>query len=372
MLIPFIIEPSYAKYPVWSPSIRAGIESELARKKYSSSYIAPDELESTERSIFSAGLAVVIGTTPNFINNMLARLSKMGLEALLVCSQPPENAKVRGVVRTDYVSGMYSLLGLLRKCGCERIALYGCFPDSSTDNIKRRAYLEYTASEGLDPIILDNCSGLCDCFSKLSTRLSRVDSLVCVNDIAAVSALGRLKRLGVDIPNEMQLVSFGGSELARLCSPSLTLLDMANLELGRQAVNAFAYLMKNPGEVKLTVRVTGDIIPGGSTKPCTPPIPQSPIIKTSSSSFYDDEEVKRIGLLELLLTLCEPIDRKMLGLLLRGNSTERTAEELSIAPETVRYRMRRLLQNVGIDSRTELLDFVRGSGFSEVFTEGVR
>lgn len=366
MLIPFIIEPSYGG-SVWTPAIRAGIDSELSRKKYSSVYIEPSKLDSIDKKIFASGMAAVIGTSPSFMPNMISELSKRNIGVLSVCYQPPENLKVRGIVRIDYVSGMYSLLELLLSCRSRHPALYGCFPDSSTDMIKRRAYLEYASAVGFEPIMIDNSVGLVSCFNELRAKLDCVDSLICVNDIAAVSALRRLNEIGVKVPDDLQIVSFGANELARLCKPSITAIEMANFELGRQVVNAFSYLTKNTNDVTMSVRVNGDLMIGGSTKPISSKKEQLEMLVGSGSSFYDDDEVKNIECIEHLLSVCDELDRKMLRKMLLGNSSEMIAEELSLASETVRYRMRRMLSAVGFDSRTKLLTFIRENGFEKIF-----
>lgn len=370
MLIPFIVEPEYGS-SVFTPAIRAGIESELSRKKYSSVFIEPTDLETADSSFFDSKLAVLIGTSPNFVANTVSILSKKDVGVLLVCNQPPENFKIRGVVRTDYAAGIYTLLELLLSCGSKRPALYGCFPDSSTDLIKKKAYFEYAASAGFKPVTIDNQNGLVNCFNEFEKLYiaENIDSLLCVNDIAAISLMKRLQKLGVKVPNEIQIVSLGGSELARMYEPKITVLEMENFELGRQVVNAFSYLTKNTSEINLSVRVHGDLVIGDSTKKvCCKPVHMLQT-STGSGSFYEDDEVKNIACAEKLLSVCDELDRKMLAKMLSGSSTEKTAEELSLAVETVRYRVRRILSGAGFENRAGLLDFIRENGFEILFVK---
>lgn len=372
MLIPFIIEPGYGSSSVWSPAIRAGIDSELSKKKYSSVFIDGAGEPDLKAAIADSDtrLAVLIGTSPSFVPDMIERLALRDIDVLLVSYQPPENAPVRGVVRIDYVAGAELLLRHLACCGCKRTALYGCFQNSSTDLIKRRAYLAYTAESGFEPMLFDNTDGLSDCFEKLIASLGNnaPDSILCVNDIAAVSLVTRLSELGIRIPDDIQIASFGGSEVSRVCKPPITVLEMPNFELGRQTVNAFSYLARAPRGINLSVRVTGELVVRATTRPIGSIISDEPcrVRKTPPQSFYDDAEVMRIARLEKLLSVCESIDRAILGLLLAGDTTERIAEELSLAPESVRYRVRRLVQSTGMTSRSELLGFIRENGFERM------
>lgn len=371
MLIPFIIEPGYGSSSVWSTAIRAGIDSELARKKYSSVFIDGQRAEEFDfDAVFPDGrprLAALVGTSPSFVPEMIEKLALRDIDVLLVSYQPPENAPVRGVVRIDYAAGAETLLRHLADCGCKRTALYGCFPNSSTDLVKRRAYLEYITASGAEPLMLDNTSGLLGCFERLNAglRAGELDSVVCVNDIAAVSLVTRLTGLGVGIPEEIQIASFGGSEVSRVCRPAITVLEMPNFELGRQTVNAFSYLAKSPRGINLSVRVAGELVVRESTRPLAAGRAEKAcrVRRSLTQSFYDDAEVERIARLEKLLSVCEDIDRAILGLLLAGDTTERIAEELSLAPESVRYRVRRLVQSTGMTSRSDLLGFIRENGF---------
>ncbi len=367
MRIPFIIEPDYGSYPVWTPAIRAGIDSELSRKKYDSVYIDPKELDSGFSFDEDQKLAVLIGTSPSLVPGIIEKLGKMGVGVLLVTYQPPENAKVRGVVRTDYVDGIDRLVAHLFACGCGRPALYASSPDSSSDMVKRRAYLENAAAAGFEPLIIENRRGLSACFDELSKRLHKIDSIVCTNDIAAVSALSKLERLGIRVPDDIQIVSFGGSELSKLCHPPLTVIEMANFTLGRQVVSSYAYLSRASEGVTLSVRVAGDLIIGGSTKEISSEIPEKKPLRSKSQSFYDDEEVRSFGKLEKLLSLCDKTDRDMIGMILSGTATEAIAESLALSPESVRYRLRRVITGMDFASRSELLAFIRENGFESIF-----
>ena len=373
MKIPFIIEPGYGSSALWTPAIRSGIESELARKKYGSLFL-DDESFDEDRLLGcfdEQKLAVLIGTSPSFVPGMIEKLAKLGVGVLLVSYQPPENAPVRGVVRTDYVAGVDTLIRHLFACGCRRPALYAGFTNSSTDLVKRHAYLEHAANDGFEPILIDNDDGLIDCFEKLSRRIDDIDSIISVNDIAAVSAINRLNELGIKVPERIQVASFGGSEVSRLYSPAVTVLEMPNFELGRQVVNAFAYLMRSAPGVSLSVRVTGDLVVRESTCPIAELPPRRRTRTHENSSFYDDREVKEIERLELLLSVCDTIDRRIIGQMLVGSTSEHAAELLSVAPETIRYRMRRITQSAGFDSRGEMLAFIRENRFGSVFVNSL-
>ena len=377
MLIPIIIEPGYGSASIWCDEIRAGISAEAARKKYAVEYIDGGDYRRYDYAgLFSdptsPHMVTLIGTSHSWIPEALDFFAGCGIDVLLVSYQPPEGAPVRGVVRVDYVAGCEALLRHLGECGCECPALYGGFQNSSADIIKRRAFDEFTAGSGMfrKTGSFDNISGLADCFDSFRQHIGEFDSVLCVNDIAAASLINRLRAEGIRVPEELQVVCFGSSEIARLYRPSITALSLNNQEQGRQAVSVYSYLARADADVKLSVRVGGELIVRESTRPAdnARSISFSRPRSTASSSFYDDGEVKAFTTFEKLLLCCDELDLSLIGCMLDNVTTERIAERLNLAPETVRYRVRRILSSAGMKSRAELLEYIRGNDFGSVFS----
>ncbi|MBQ8508911.1 MAG: substrate-binding domain-containing protein [Clostridia bacterium] len=373
MRIPFITEPGYSSASIWCAETRTGIEDAMAKKKYSPVNIDGAAYQRFDyNSLFDGDaprMVVLIGTSPSWVPRALDFLSSRGIDVILVSYQPPENAPVRGVVRIDYVSGVWTLLRHLTGCGCNRTALYGCFGNSSADLIKRRSFNEYARPHG--ECCFDNHAGLAACYDAFRSHVREFDSVLCANDIAAASLINRLRRDGITVPEQLQVVCFGSSEISRLYRPSITALTLSNGELGRQTVSIFSYLTKADRSVNVSVRVGGSLIVRDSTRPCADavPCPVQPSVHTAASSFYEDDEVKAFTMLENILTACDSTDRAILRSLLGDATGEAIAEALSLAPETVRYRIRRLLQATGLKSRGDLLDYIRNNSFGEVFRE---
>ena len=374
MIIPVIIEPIYDVESIWCAETRIGLERELSRKKYSLLEIDPMTYTSYDyqklpRTRANDRLVVLIGTSPKWISQALAFLSDNGVGVLLVSCQPPENAQVRGVVRIDYAAGIGQLLAHLSDCGCERPALYGCYADSSADLIKRWSFAERL---GPNAQIFENHGSLADCANEFISDSSYFDSVICANDIAAASLIQHLHAAGIRIPRDIQVVCFGSSEISRLFSPSITSLTLDNTEVGQQTVMAYAYLAKTDGDVNISVRVRGKLIIRESScvantiTAAEQPLTHEPVFTTG---FYDDHEVQTFTRLERILLGCDTIDREILRLISTEVTTEKIAEQLSLAVETVRYRIRRILSNAGLKTRAELLSFITGSGFGEVITE---
>ena len=141
-------------------------------------------------------------------------------------------------------------------------------------------------------------------------------------------------------------------------------------ELGKQAVSIYAYLQKSAPSVSVSVRVSGrlivretTILTDGYKARIEPPHSAD---DRDEPNFYDDKEVKAFTLLENLLLNCDELDKRILSGQLAGSTMEELAESLNLAQESVRYRLRRQLSHAGMETRRELLEFLRDNHFGDV------
>jgi DNA-binding LacI/PurR family transcriptional regulator len=88
-----------------------------------------------------------------------------------------------------------------------------------------------------------------------SRRAARPTAIFAANDLTCVGALSAAAALGVRVPEELSLVGFDNSTLARLRALWLTSVDGAAQELGRQAARMLLARIDHPdqpGETRLT------------------------------------------------------------------------------------------------------------------------
>lgn len=363
--IPVITEPNYGASSIWCAETRAGIRAELTRKKYTAIEIDGSALADYDFAAEKIDMVVLIGSSPSFVPSALELLRAKGIEVVLVSYQPPEYISVKGVLRIDYTDGVRTLLRHFEECGCSRVALYGSFSNSSADRLKRHEFLIRTGG-----VCFDNQGSLEECYRSFFPRWKDFDAVLCVNDMAAASLIHHLRRDGIRIPEELQIACFGSSQIARLSMPSLTSLTLECDELGKQAVSIYAYLQKSAPSVSVSVRVSGQLIvrettilTDGYKARIEPPHSAD---DRDEPNFYDDKEVKAFTLLENLLLNCDELDKRILSGQLAGSTMEELAESLNLAQESVRYRLRRLLSHAGMETRRELLEFLRDNHFVDV------
>jgi LacI family gluconate utilization system Gnt-I transcriptional repressor len=69
----------------------------------------------------------------------------------------------------------------------------------------------------------------------LGAAVSRFDAIVCVSDPVAFGALTACQSLGLDVPRDIAITGFGAFEIASICRPALTTVDVGAADIGRAA-----------------------------------------------------------------------------------------------------------------------------------------
>jgi LacI family transcriptional regulator len=135
-------------------------------------------------------------------------------------------------------------------------------PEGTTPGHERR--LGYLA--GLRSVGLSSDRGLiemapaftADAGRTATTRLlSRAtpDAILYANDLLAVGGLGALRDAGRFVPDEVAVVGMDDTELARLCFPTLSSVDLGSAERARIAAKLLLARLKSPGDAPQRIRI---------------------------------------------------------------------------------------------------------------------
>ncbi len=82
--------------------------------------------------------------------------------------------------------------------------------------------------------------------SQIQNMPSKPDALVCANDFLAIRIMTVLKRLGLSIPDDIMVTGFDGSPQSAVIEPSLTTVQIPNIDIGRMAANMLLERLKDP------------------------------------------------------------------------------------------------------------------------------
>ena len=79
----------------------------------------------------------------------------------------------------------------------------------------------------------------------------------------------------------------------------------------------------------------------------------------SDNIFTQDEQLLEIQSLEKMLRMCDTIDFKIIGGLFDGKSYTKIGDALYISESSVKYRIKRMLNNSGIESIVKILELYK-------------
>ncbi len=376
MKVPIVIEPYYLS-SIWCERTMQGINAELQRKKYDLVLIDGDKykLFDYEDMFFDTErLIIVIGTSVSWIPETLAFFESKQIQVILVSYQPPEYTYLRGVVRMDYVSAMHMLITYLHACRRFRIALYGFNPNSSADRIKLHYFCSFSQKEGEttpESHVYYNYASLAQCYEHFRPNVSQYDAVICANDIVSVSLVKRLQRSNIQVPESLFVTCFGDSMLSQFVIPGITTASLNHLEMGHQAIALYSYLHRQPEAVSSSIRVKSTLQVRESTMMIPPPDEHAYVANVSEPTdavdFYSDEEVQHLCVIESLISHSDELDRDILLGILDGTPYEDLAEKLNTTTSTLRYRLRRMLNAVGLESREVMVNLFQKyfPGFSK-------
>jgi DNA-binding LacI/PurR family transcriptional regulator len=131
-------------------------------------------------------------------------------------------------VSCDSAAGQRDLVSRLLGAGHKEFAVVAGPADSYVGEERRRAALMRLGEAGIEdvPVVRGDygyASGA-EAFENLLTKRKRYDAIVCVNDLMAIGVMDAAReRHGLDIPGDLSVVGFDGSDPAswesyRLCS----------------------------------------------------------------------------------------------------------------------------------------------------------
>jgi LacI family transcriptional regulator len=94
-----------------------------------------------------------------------------------------------------------------------------------------------------------------DAVSRALRTGPRPQVLICLNDRVALGAYQALRGAGLDIPEDVSVLSFDDSELAAWLRPQLTSISLPHYQLGWQAVELLLGPAQEPGVVRIPMPV---------------------------------------------------------------------------------------------------------------------
>lgn len=360
MHISIITEPAFENSS-WCKTILNGLFKALSRKKLS--YTVVTKIPDKHKDIKNHFL-ILIASDEKWLTTAISCYRDRKIHPIVLsCQLRHPMSGVYSSVTSDIRQSIYYLITHLAKRGKTRPALYGINPASLPNLARKDSFLEF-APDGINETdIYYNNGSLRDCFENFIKHYEKYDCVICANDYAAISLLQNLDIC--NIPSDKLLpVSYGGTLLAGRYSNRLLTISMCYEEYGKAAVSICETLHKNPALLYLNIAVKCKI--GTSDQFAATERPPDDMVSMDNTSqipsdelFYSDKEMCDMILTENVLSACDKTDLTILSMILDGHSYDNTAEICFMSPNTVKYRLKKLMEICGKSTKKEFIDFLK-------------
>jgi len=166
----------------------------------------------------------------------------------------------------------YDLTSHLISQGCKRIAYLGENITCRVFGERARGYMDAIAEYGLEVdqnlIIQDHLNT--ETGSRVVDRIlkmkKRPDGIFAGNDMAALSLMYELKKVGVRVPEDIAIAGFNNSYFSGVVEPALTTVNYPGIEMGRVAANSLLELLDQENQVALrNIKLKHELIVRDST-----------------------------------------------------------------------------------------------------------
>ena len=351
----------------WIAQYLKGIKDE-AKRKGNEVKVIECGLDSSvfPEDIASAGAAIVISGTYNWTRGICSLLSNQNIKPIVVGYDSTDDINATGYVLMDYKKAIYDLLDYYISSGRSRVALFAVSLESPADKLKMEAFLSYKGRNGehFDQKDIFYFRGMtrntCESFISVC---SSYDAVIGTNDVSTVILLQMLNADGIKVPEDIFIASFGDSSLSKSTTNELTLALLDCRNVGVQAVKMYRQLASSDNISSSVLRLGCEI----DVKASTASIPISKIrsvihsdkASTQSSSFFADPHINEIVLAEQLLEKCDSLDLEIMRSLVNREKYIDIADKLHVSENTVKYRIKRLLNFAKLESRSALTELMK-------------
>ncbi len=348
-----VVENDFAE-TVWGKAILDGMKHRASELKHEICEIKDLDVDFEGQK----KVVVLVGTANSWINKTLCSLWEHSIRGIVLNCQPTEIVSETSYILIDYACATYECIQYLHSCERRKIALFAINPNSITDTTKHKSFIEYGLSEK-DVYISDD--SLTGCYARLKEKISEYNAVICANDIAAVSLIRRLENDGIRVPEDIYVVGFGNLLIGRYFSHTITSMTLNDVELGRQAVSMYAYLVKSEVDINVQMTIPCELILGDTTEHRSVK-KQKRTLKSHAAEenyFYGDTDVREIMTIENFLTRCDDTDMKIISGIINELPYAEIGEKAYISGNAVKYRVKRMLSETKTENKSDFKKLIR-------------
>lgn len=254
LLLPEIGEAFFA-------SLLRGIEAEARTAGFdllihATTHIPHASAPSPRRSLAEHNTDGLIVFTQSIDSAELARLRRLNFPVVLLFQSPPDSLDIPAILLENRTGAQKLVDHLIEAHGCRRIAFLRGPKDNEDSEGRQAGYEAALKSHGIavQPGLLGmggfNEEEASSTVAGWLARGLEFDAVFAGDDDAAAGVLSALHRAGRGVPQDVKVVGFDDSTVARFLSPPLTTVRAPIEAVGREAVRQLVRLIRHqPAEL---------------------------------------------------------------------------------------------------------------------------
>ncbi len=281
------------------------------------------------------------------LHPILAGIDSEQFSSEVSCATPSRRAETQ------------QLVNYLYHCQRRRIALVGFGKHSINDNFRFHAAMSASAAWGNiltqeDVWLWEHDPG--ECFEDFLRVSHRYDAVICPNDMIAICFITFCKTHSLRVPEDLFVASFGNTVIGRLYQPSITTMTMDMIHVGELAFDIWRFIIQKEGLRKnaLKIMVPSRILVRQSTADMpiqTFAAGMSNVLQ--KDNFYLNPTISAVVGIENCFSQRDALDMRIVRGLLNKDSYEQIASDTFISDSTLRYRLKKIYQDAGVESRRD-------------------
>lgn len=352
---------------VWGQKVYILIR-ELKRKKIQFKIIKDvKELDSVENAI----VAVIEGNRA-WRQKTVDYLYAHGMQIIVMGDGTEKGfSSLYNSITVDFHQSASYLNSYLSYYGKKRVALLGINQNSGSDLDLVECFYETVAFDVIKniPIVYNNLGLLEDCINEFYRNISFYDTVICANDFVALKLADFLKRNDPEQLKRIWIIAFNNLIVSGLHSPSITSFSTDYEAHTAALINIYNIIAKQKDEIKIHMRIKQKLYIRETTEFAPPIDPKfesggTSVVRSvrnpvSDSDYFGVNGIDGYSRLERMFTYCNRQDFMILKALLEGESLPNIALKTFSSHETVKYRIRKMTANAGLETRAELLEVLR-------------
>ncbi len=185
----------------------------------------------------------IVVCAPRLPEERLLPLVEQFQSVVVVNGQGIAWRELAGAMETDDAGGMRQVVNHLLATGHHRLTYLGGTLDARVSTERYHGFTHALQEAGhtpnpnwLTPCFPVNLEGGYESFKQLDGVLSKIDGVVCFNDLIAAGVIRACGELGIRVPDDIAITGCDDIQLASLVRPSLTTLQTPKHEMGALAV----------------------------------------------------------------------------------------------------------------------------------------